>query len=244
MGNTWSQHMRKKQSRKEGKPCGHCSGRSVGTPECYSWTGPTYLSQGLGLPVRKVLLWTMCSTSLLSWAQIIQGATFCHQIQEAPIYTFTAWKSAWEKAAKVTGKYCVCLLQTSPPPSSKISGRETKLPEPGLVLQILVNFILMKTTHFRGIHLITSSRAQQLVQSHLFRFGMPTGNLKLAQEDFFPLCFNHTVWGSRSLCGHLSECMFYYYLPCFLHLKAFLSTAAVLSVVTRKAPMVMQGAAG
>lgn len=68
--------------------------------------------------------------------------------------------------------------------------------------------------------------------SHIFsgsRFGMCTGYLKLAQQDFFPVCFNHTVRGSRTLCGHMSMCTCYCYLPCFVNLKAFLSTAAVLS---------------
>lgn len=53
MGNAWCQHMRKKQSGKKGKPCGHCTERSIGTPECYSSAGSAYLRQELGLSFRK-----------------------------------------------------------------------------------------------------------------------------------------------------------------------------------------------
>lgn len=103
MGNTWCLHMRKKQWGKEIKPCGHCTGKSTGTPECYSWASPAYLRHDLGLPFRKMLLWTMCSAVLLSCAQIVQRATFCHWIGEPPVCIVTARKSASEKAAKVTG---------------------------------------------------------------------------------------------------------------------------------------------
>lgn len=78
--------------------------------------------------------------------------------------------------------------------------REFRLPEPGLVLQILVNFTLKKTSNSRGIHFRTSSRAQPLY-SHIFsgsRFGMSTGRLTLAQQGFFRMCFNRTFWDSRT----------------------------------------------
>lgn len=111
-------------------------------------------------------------------------ATFYHQMDEASRCTVTTCKSAPEKAAKVTWQYFVCLLQGSSLPSSEISGRETKLPELDLVLQVLVNCSLRKGIHARGINFRALSGAQLPVQSHFLwvpgsRFAMQVEYLKL-----------------------------------------------------------------
>lgn len=170
MGNTWCQREKESQGRKKTLWSVHWEEYWHTRGWFLSWLCISKAKFGSPIQEDASLEHVFNSTSVLCTNRAeYKRATFYHQIDEAPIYTVTAWKSAPEKAAKVTGQHCACLLQTSPPPSSKISGRESKLPEPDLVLQVLVNCIPGKTSNSRGISFRGSSRAQVPVQSHLLR---------------------------------------------------------------------------